>query len=218
MKLLKDLGQLYPTATSKRKYKFGLYECPDCLLPFKALTNNMNRTPSAGCKPCSSIRHKGKSFHVTHGKTGTPLHNVWRNMTARCRNPSLPTYCDYGGRGITVDPIWAGDFTIFEDWALNNGYAPDLSIDRRDNDGNYCADNCRWVPQVVQKQNTRKIRKTNTSGYRGIAPNGNNWRAAISVNNTIHRLGTHKTKLAAAQAYDQYIKDNKLEHTPNGVL
>jgi hypothetical protein len=73
-------------------------------------------------------------------------------MRARCRIPTATYFRRYGGRGISVCAEWAS-FEAFRDWALASGYADDLEIDRRDNDGDYTPENCRWVTHVENSRN-----------------------------------------------------------------
>lgn len=86
---------------------------------------------------------------------GTKLYNVWKSMKQRCFDVNCKSFRDYGGRGIYVCNEWSSDFLSFYNWAMNNGYKPTLTIDRVDNDGIYCPENCRWVSNSVQQSNKR---------------------------------------------------------------
>ena len=87
---------------------------------------------------------------------GTRLYGIWNNRIQRTTNANNPRYCDYGGRGIEVCKEWKEDFEVFEKWAIENGYAENLTIDRKDNDKGYCPDNCRWATKKEQNLNTRQ--------------------------------------------------------------
>lgn len=110
------------------------------------LTGN---TTSCGCGRIEAI--------TKHNMTNTKLFNVWRTMKERCNNKSYRQYKDYGGRGISLCDEWE-EFKPFMKWSLENGYKEGLSIDRIDNDGNYCPENCRWTTVRVQSRNRRANR------------------------------------------------------------
>lgn len=107
-------------------------------------------------KSCGCLRGKvGAERFYKHGKSNTRLHRIWANMKARCSNPNNTAYDRYGGRGIKVFDDWMNSFQKFEEWALANGYADDLSIDRIDNNGNYEPNNCQWSDHYEQGRNKR---------------------------------------------------------------
>lgn len=95
----------------------------------------------------------------THNKSNTKLYRVWNSMKQRCFNKNDKFYFCYGGRGITVCEEWINSFQSFYNWAINNGYQENLSIDRRNVNGNYSPENCRWVDMKTQQRNRRDRKK-----------------------------------------------------------
>ena len=90
----------------------------------------------------------------THGLTGTRLYRIWQSMKNRCGNPNVPCYKYYGGISISVCAEWL-HFETFYEWAMQNGYRDDLTIDRMDYDGNYEPSNCRWATWKEQRSHQR---------------------------------------------------------------
>jgi hypothetical protein len=99
-----------------------------------------------------------KGFVPTHGESRTQLYRTWIRIRQRCHYPKFTQWDDYGGRGITVCDEWLNDFPAFRDWALANGYDPHLTIERKNNDGNYEPSNCDWIPLAEQAKNRRRRR------------------------------------------------------------
>lgn len=99
---------------------------------------------------CPNTAHR-----KSHGKSNTPLYNVWYGIKQRCYYHKHNGYKYYGQRGIKMCDEWLNDFQTFYDWSLSNGYKKGLQIDRVDVNGNYEPDNCRWVSSYVNSNNKR---------------------------------------------------------------
>jgi hypothetical protein len=89
-----------------------------------------------------------------HGMKGTRIYSCWVEMRRRCRDKKRHDYSNYGGRGIKVCPEW-NDFIAFYCWAQAAGYDDALTIERLDNGGDYCPENCVFATPLVQGSNKR---------------------------------------------------------------
>ena len=212
--LLQDLGMMFPTEKSKGKKKFGIYKC-NCGNEFKAQTSNITSgtTNSCGCYKIKKIKQSNTKHNLSNNK----LYSIWKAMIGRCYNINSTRFEYYGKRKITVCDRWLDISNFIED--MESSYIDGLSIDRIDVNGNYSKENCRWVCQKIQMRNTRLLRKTNNSGYRGVCfdKSRKKFTSRITVNYKGIHLGRFNTALEAAKAYDNYVISNNLEHTINGV-
>ena len=126
-------------------------------------------TTSCGCLHKEMFGALNRKHNLAHKCN---LYSVWKSMNGRCKNPKDKSYKNYGGRGIEVCKEWQNDFKAFYDWAYSVGYNEKktdkginvLTLDRIDNDGNYCPENCRWVSNLEQANNKRNT-MTNEERY-----------------------------------------------------
>lgn len=102
--------------------------------------------------------------HAKHGARSR-TYRSWEGMRSRCNNPTNARYQQYGGRGITVDPLWES----FEHFLADMGECPlDYTIERVDNSKGYSKSNCKWASYTEQNKN-RRTPKNNTSGVKGVS-------------------------------------------------
>ena len=105
---------------------------------------------------CLHIEHT-VSLKFSHGLRYKPEYRVWAGMIQRCTNSKHPKYSYYGGRGIKVCSRWRESFQNF--WNdLGSRPSAQYTLERRENNGHYCPENCCWATRVQQTRNMRNNR------------------------------------------------------------
>ncbi len=110
-----------------------------------------DRSKSCGCLH----REVTSATFFKHGHSGHRMYRIWRGIKCRCLNPKDYQFKNYGGRGITICKRWINSFENFwEDMII--GYRDDLEVDRKNINGNYTPENCRWATRKQQTNNSRQ--------------------------------------------------------------
>lgn len=162
-----DCGNKMQIALNKLKYKSGARSC-GCLQKEKASASGKLMVHKKGSESSTYI----------HGGYKTRIYAEWLNMKARCNYTNSKVYKRYGGRGIKVCDEWEHDFKVFWEWANENGYSDTLTLDRKDVNGNYEPNNCRWITNAAQQLNKRTNRLIE---YNGTTKTLTEWARQIGI-------------------------------------
>ena len=171
---------------------------------------------SGAVKSCGCLRHNSQT--VTHNMSHTKIYRIWAGIKNRCYNKRASAYKRYGGRGIKMCDEWLGSFEAFYEWATAKGYEEGLTIERIDNDGDYCPGNCKWIPLPEQALNRRRNRSIS---YTGETHNLAEWCKVLNlpysrVHTRINKLGWTFEK--AIETPCDVKKRHKREENKNGGI
>lgn len=160
----KRFGMLTVISKSCNRNKNVYWNCQcDCGNAIEVKTAELNRGTTISCGCYSKKRFVEEN--TKHNKSNTRLYKIWYGMKRRCYDKRMKSYKRYGGRGIKICDEWLNDFMNFYDWAIKNGYNDNLSIDRKDNDGDYKPSNCRWATDLTQARNHQNTICLELFGY-----------------------------------------------------
>lgn len=183
-----------PDHFTKSGSRITMWHCAcDCGEEKNVTANALRKgvTISCGCyaREINSIRtsERNRKMATKNGLSKEKLFHVWNAIRHRCYFETDDFYHIYGGRGIRMCDEWKEDYSAFKEWALKNGWKDGLSIDRIDNNGPYCPENCRWATAKEQANNRRSNRLFSAFG---VTLNIQQWseRLGIPYNKLRYRL------------------------------
>lgn len=128
------------------------------------------------------------------GRRSHPIYKTWHMMITRCYNENYDAYHRWGGRGIRVCDRWRGS-AGFNNFISDMGERPTArhTLDRKDNNGNYTPDNCRWATRLQQSIG-HNLRSDNKSGTPGVSfrRDTQKWYVRLTVSGVVKRLGSYE--------------------------
>lgn len=186
-------GRLTAIERVGTKHGCSLWKCKcECGETVTVYLSNLTseKTKSCGCLQ-KELARKQNTTHNLLKKDGKPtrLYKIWRGMRSRCYNQNLSNYKYYGERGIKVCKEWRNSYKEFYQWAQANGYQDNLTIDRIDNNGNYCPENCHWANRAEQSLNKSS---NHILTFKGKAQTIKEWADELNI-----KYGTLRTRVDA---------------------
>lgn len=182
-RIIPQIGTIYGRLTvieylgHKNGGAWAKFRC-DCgeIREFPVAKIKFGHTVSCGCFRREVTGAKCRS----HGKSKTPTYSTWCAMKARCHRKSSSGFPKYGGRGITVCERWKSSYANF----LNDmGEKPtDMSLERKDNEGNYEKNNCKWA--TIHEQQRNKRSNVNIT-HKGVTLIAGDWDKKMGFNKGI---------------------------------
>jgi hypothetical protein len=146
---------------------------------------------------CVHVGAGGNYINFKNSWGNKRLRSIFSNMKQRCYNENDKDYRWYGAKGIIICDEWLNNTKLFEEWALNNGYKDGLTIDRIDENKNYCPENCEWVSCG---DNSKYKSTTSLIDVDGVIHTGKDWSKILGLGtNVINRY------------VRQFGKDNTIE-------
>lgn len=178
----------------------GYWDCVcECGVEKKVRQDHLRTKKTRSCG-CLAREEASKKFK-THGMSKTKTYKCWVGLKYRCDSPNATGYEKYGGRGIGYCDRWKDFENFYED--MGPRPSDKHSIDRIDNDGDYCPENCKWATL-----NQQSINKRSTKKHIGVIETASgNFRTSFSHDNVVKFLGTYATAVDAATVYDDSYEE-----------
>ena len=175
---------LVDVLAEKDKYGHYIYkgECIECghalFSHYGKFSGEKSKTTS-----CNHLDATGR-YVVCTAWDNQKIGDIFSGMKTRCYNTNDRSFCWYGAKGIKICEEWLDNPKSFEDWAVEHGYEDGLTIDRIDENKNYCPENCRWISFI---DNSKYKSTTSLIDVDGEIHTGRDWSKFLNLGtNTIN--------------------------------
>lgn len=200
------LEVLGAAGTSSHGKSLWLVCCTCGSSPFVVIGSQLTfgKTRSCGCLQQESVIARNTDHGAAVRGDLLPEYRIWAHIIDRCTNPRNKMWSYYGGRGITVCDRWRNFKLFYAD--MGSRPSDTHSIDRKNNNGNYEPDNCRWATSYEQAQNQRTTRFLT---FRGETLAMSEWarRLGLSIQTVASRL--NKSKWSVEQALSTPVQKRR---------
>lgn len=174
----------------KDGHKMYHVKCSEC-----GWESDLRKSDITRMKKCCHVGVGGNYINFKNSWENQRLRKIFSDMKQRCYNKNDKDYRWYGEKGISICDEWLNNTKLFEQWALNNGYRDGLTIDRIEEDKDYCPENCRWITNV---QNSKYKSTTFMIEIDGEIHSGKDWSRKLGIgvniiNKYIKRYGLDNT-------------------------
>lgn len=162
---------------------------------------------------CTHIRIDGQIVSINTDWDNERIRIIFNSMKRRCYNKNNKDYRWYGANGIKICDEWMNNPKSFEEWAMQNGYEDNLTIDRIYGNKDYCPENCRWV---TNKDNSKYKTTTSMICVNGEIHSGRDWARKLGIginliNNYVKKYGLDNT----VKFIEKYLKNPKMKPKSN---
>lgn len=154
-------------------------------------------TRSCGCLQ----KQRTKAAVTKHGRSTDPVYKRWTAMVQRCTNPNNDSFHKYGARGIRVCERWMNFDLFVQDMGEP---PPGMTLERKNNDGNYEPGNCKWATPREQAYNTRKFYGALALTRAGETKSVREWSESLGM-----KLGTLYWRLERGWPVERVLSTSK---------
>lgn len=166
-----------------------------------------------------AIKHvdTGRCRHKCAMCDNKRIERILNGMIYRCYDKTCKHYKFYGEKGIQVCEAWRHNHRKFEEWALENGYADNLTIDRIDPDKDYCPENCRWI---TCEENARWKSTTRAITVDEITMTGRQWADYLGIGTNRINVIIREQGIEEAISFISKVRNGELvpdRHKPDTV-